>query len=473
MPYRRRSRTSGLLSKTIQWGIFIALLGIGANYVYKQYFCFNSEKILAESILKEKTFSVDPVEVVSPKYKIKAYLIEEKTAPIISFSFMFKGAGRASEDKDKQGISGVTAAMLTEGTKNLTSQEFKEKLENYAIGISFSSGLDDFSGSMVTTSEHQEQAYALLKDVLLHPRFAEEDLSRTKLQLQKAFLLQKEHPQSILNLNFAKYLYQDHPYGRNPLGQWEDINKFSAQDLMDFMKTHLSQNNLLIGVAGDISAETLGHVLDNVFGSLPQNTAIGFVRNPEVDFKMADKNIDFAAGGQNITRFAAKGVSRNDEDFYPLYVANHIFGGSGLSSRLSKAAREEKGLTYSIYSYMSLADKSPLLQGSFSSTADKYAEVKNILQQIWNEFGQKGATEEEVKNAKEYLLSSYNLRFASVANLSEILLFMQKDNLGLDFLQKRNTYIQNISTKKVNEAAKKYFTPNGYISVNIGSFAKN
>lgn len=473
MPYRRRSRSSGLFSKTIQWGIFLALLGVGANYVYKQYFCFNPEKILAESVLKEKTFASKPVEVVSPKYKIKAYLLEERTAPIISFSFMFKGAGRASDDKDKQGISALTAAMLMEGTKELTSQEFKEKLEDYAIGISFSSSLDDFSGSLVATSEHQEQAYALLKDVLTSPRFDEEDMLRNKLQLQKLFLMQKEHPQSILNLKFAEYLYGDHPYGRNPLGKWEDASKLTSEDLRNYMQTHLAQNNLIIGVSGDISADALGTVLDDIFGSLPQSTAIDFVRNPDVDFKKSDKNIEFTAGGQNISRFATKGVARDSQDFYPLYVANHIFGGSGLSSRLSKAAREEKGLTYNIYTYMSLADKSPLLQGGFSSTADKYKEVEEILRQEWNKFGKFGASKEEVENAKKYLLASYNLRFASVANLSEILLYMQKDNLGLDFLQNRNQKIKKISTEEVNKAAQKYFRPNGYISVNIGSFTQN
>ena len=471
MPYRRRR--SGAFSKAIGWVIVLGLLGGAGHYIYRQYVSFNPDKILSESVLKEKTFAAHPVEVVSPRHKIKAYLIEERTAPIISFSFLFKGAGRSSEDKSLQGISGITAAMLTEGTQDLTSQQFKEKLEDNAIGISFSSGLDDFSGSLVTTVEHQEQAYALLKDVLTKPRFAEEDLTRIKLQLQKSFLLQKEHPQSILNLQFAQYLYGDHPYGRNPLGQWEDIRDLNQQDLQKYMQNHLAQNNLVIGVAGDITPEALAMVLDNVFGDLPQNTAIDFVRNPEVDFKKPDKNIEFAAGGQNISHFAALGVSRNDADFYPLYVANHIFGGSGLSSRLSKAAREEKGLTYNIYTYMSLADKSPLLQGGFSSTADKYAEVQKILAEEWNKFGQSGATEEEVENAKKYLLASYNLRFASVANLSEILLYMQKDNLGLNFLQNRNQNIKNISTEKVNQAARKYFTPNGYVSVNIGSFAQN
>lgn len=101
-------------------------------------------------------------------------------------------------------------------------------------------------------------------------------------------------------------------------------------------------------------------------------------------------------------------------------------GGSGLNSRLSVAAREKEGLTYSIYSYMSLADKSPLLQGSFSSTKENFAELTGILNREWQRFGTEGATEEEVENAKNYLVSSYNLRFSSISNLADILMYMQK-----------------------------------------------
>ena len=470
---RRRPKSSGIFSKSIKticWSVLV--LGC-AYYIYVNYIGFNPNRILSKSILQEKTFTTRPVEVISPRYKIKAYLLEEKNAPIISYSFMFKGAGYAADDKSQQGISGVVASMLTEGTTDLSSQAFKEKLEDYAIGISFSAGLNDFNGSLITTTKNQQQAYNLLKKVLMTPRFEEEDLSRIKLQLQKSFLLQKEHPQSLLNLQFAEYIYGDHPYGRNPLGEWEAINRLKPEDLFRYAETHFAQNNLLIGVAGDITPKALGNVLDYIFGELPHSTSINFVRTPEVDFTKSDKNIDYTIGGQNITRFASKGIARNDADFYPLYVANYIFGGSGLSSRLSKAAREEKGLTYSIYSYMSLADKSPLLQGSFSSTADKYDEVKQILQTEWNKFGQEGASEEEVSDAKNYLLASYNLRFSSISNLSDILLYMQKDNLGIDFLQNRNKNIKNISREKVNQAARKYFLPQGYVSVNIGRFEKD
>lgn len=466
---RRRRKSSSLPTGFIKLVLLVAVLYVGW-YGYNRFFTFSAQQILEDSILKEKTFDSQVAEVTSPQHKIKAYLIEDTTNPIISISFMFKNAGLAADDNNKQGISNVVAAMLTEGSGTLDSQAFKEKLENLAIGISFNASMDDFSGSMVTTSENQETAYQLLADSLTKPLFAEKDLHRLKLQLQKSFAMQKEHPNSILSLDFAKSVYGSHPYGRNPLGNWDAVNRLTKDDLQKYLTTHLAQNNLIIGAAGDISAEKLGIVLDKVFGSLPQNAAINFVRDPEVNFTHRCENISLPAAGQNISAFAAPGVARTNEDFYPLYVANHILGGSGLSSRLSKAAREDKGLTYGIYSYLSLADKSPLIRGGFSSTKENYEEVVSILNAEWNKFGQKGATKQEVEDAKNFLISSYNLRFASITNLSDILLYMQKDNLGLDFLQKRNENVKNVSIDDVNQAARKYFTTDNLVSVNIGQF---
>ena len=236
-----------------------------------------------------------------------------------------------------------------------------------------------------------------------------------------------------------------------------------------FVKDRFAKDNLIIGIAGDITQDEAQRMIDRVFGSLPDKNNITFVRNAKTDFDGRNQNIEYPAG-QNISTFAAAGLPRNDKNFYPLYVANYIFGGAGLNSRLSVAAREEKGLTYSIYSYLSLADKSPLIRGGFSSTADNYDEVRRILKEEMQRFADKGVSNKEVKDAKNYLMSSYNLRFASIGNLSDILMYMQRENLGIDFLQNRNKYVKNVSTKDVNAAAQKFFRPENFIFANIGNF---
>ena len=204
------------------------------------------------------------------------------------------------------------------------------------------------------------------------------------------------------------------------------------------------------------------------YRSLPESGRSAFVRTAEVDFASGDKNIARVLP-QSIAQFAAPGVARNNGDFYPLYVANHILGGSGLTSRLSLAAREDEALTYGVYSYMSTAEKAPLLLGGFSATPENFSRVKEIVREEWRKMGEKGVTSEEFNAAKEYLLASYNLRFASIGDIADILTAMQKEELGIDFLQKRNDYIRNIKLQEVNNAARKYFGNEKLRFITIGN----
>ena len=137
---------------------------------------------------------------------------------------------------------------------------------------------------------------------------------------------------------------------------------------------------------------------------------------------------------------------------------------------MSQAIREKEGLTYGVYSYLVLDDKAPVIMASFSSTADKYARAEELFAEQWQNFGKNGVSAEELAQAKDYLVASYNLRFASIASIADILTAMQKYNLGLDFLQKRNDYVQQVTQEQVNNAARKYFNKDKLVSVSIGSF---
>lgn len=463
--YYRRS-SGGILSKAIFLGL---ILVAGIYYGYRNYVVFDPQKVLDDSILKEKTFETNVKEIKSPRKGIKAYLFEDKTNPIISIDFMFKNAGLASDDSRQVGIANMAAALLTDGAGEMDSRRFKEELEKKAIGIGFDVNMDDFSGSLLTTKENAPQAYEMLKLVLTKPRFDADDILRVKEEMLVSLKQQQEHPSSVLGLEFAKDIYKTHPYARNPLGNPDDIRNVSREQLVSFTKNHFTKNNLLVGIAGDISEAQAGGIIDEIFGDLPDNGKIEFVREAKTDFDGHEKNISQPLP-QTVSMFANKGAARADADFYPLYIINHIFGGSGLGSRLSMSAREDEALTYSVYSYLSLADKSPLIRGGFSSTPENFARVKEIIRNEWQKMGRKGISGKELQEAKNYLISSYNLRFASIADISAMLVYMQKDNLGLDFLKKRNDYVKSVTLEEANQAAKKFFDNKNLIFVNIGKF---
>ncbi len=430
---------------------------------------FDPQELVEKSELKAKNFKLPVQEITSPQHGVKAYLLADASNPIISLNFVFKNAGFASDDEREQGLAQMAAALLTEGAGGLSVQELKEELESRAIKVGFSAGKDDFGGSLLTTKANARQAAEYLRMMLTEPRFEQADIQRTKAQMLEMLKRQSEHPARVLELEFAKELYGEHPYGRNPLGQAEDIERITAADLRRFVQNNFSRSNIIVGIAGDVDAAEAEEMLDKIFGGLPENGRIDFVREAEVCFDGRSRKIR-RDSGQNMVLKALPGVGRSHEDFYPLFAANYIWGGAGLTSRLSQQIREKEGLTYGVYSYLSLDDKSPLLAVAFASTADKFAQADGLLRKETERFQQKGATEEELAAAKNYLIASYNLRFASIENIAEILTAMQKYNLGLDFLQKRNDYVANITLEQVNRAARKYFDKSRMVSVEIGRF---
>lgn len=431
-----------------------AALGLLAWGIYQQNGGIRADRILAHSALKDKTFAmkVQPLEVDG----MKAYLLEEHSNPIIAVSFMFQNAGSAYEAENKQGLTQLLTEMLQNGAGEYDALHFKDICEEYGVQLSFEAGTDDISGLLQTPTANKDMAVKLLAAVLYKPRFDNDYIALTKKQLLTALRRNQEHPSGILADKFAEIMFSGHPYARPAIGTQETISRLTRNDLLQYMHTNLTKNNIIIGIAGDLSSDEAVQLIRDVFGGLPTEFAKVRVDEFALISNGNEHNVSHPSP-QAMTHFAAKGTHRNSKDFYPLYLANHIFGGSGLSSRISKIIREEEGLTYGIYTYLVSKDTLALLSGSYSSTPENFAKAKELLILQWQKMAEKGVSARELAQAKESLIASHNLRFASIGGIAEMLVAMQQYDLGVDFLEKRNDYVRAVTLVEVNAAAKEYF----------------
>lgn len=449
------------------WILPVAGLVFGGMMFFKP--AFDPAALVKNSELGGRRFSVPVTEVVSPQYGIKAYLLEDRSNPIISVSFVFAHAGLGAEPEGRAGISKISAAMIGEAAGGMNSQQFKEKLEDYAVSIGYSADKDDFSGQLLTIKEFAPLAFEMLRQTLFEAELDSDDLKRIKRQMLAMLERQNESPETKLSLIANREIFGNHPYGRNPLGRKDDIQKMTTQDIRDFVAANLGRDNLIVGIAGDLTPQEAGRMLDQIFGALPEQGAVDRVAEIMPDFGLETVNVNQDLA-QSVSFIAAKGTRRTAEDFYPLYIANYILGGSGLNSRLNLSAREKEGLTYGIYTGLSIPDKSALIVGGFSSTPQNFARVAEIFSREWQKMGQEGVSAQELKEAQDYLIASYNLRFADITAISDMLVYMQKTGLGIDFLQKRNDYVAAVTAEQVNQAAARYFTPENLRMINLGKF---
>lgn len=426
--------------------ILSAILGI------RQSQSFNPEKILKNSLLKERSFTGQTVEIAAGEQKIKAYLMEEHSVPLVALAFSFKKAGQAYETKE--GVALLSENAVLDGAGDYSRQELREIMKEKGIHLSVSAGRDELNYALSYVKEFEEDAIKVLKAVLYEPHLQIDDLNLTRQQLAAVRKQQFENPQYYLSKLVDENFYGTHPYGKENIPAEDVLNAISADDIRNYLEKRRGKDNLVIGISGDISANRAEALLDEIFSSLPDKAEVVDLGEFEPNFNQEKVEDEVSFSSQSFVLLASHGIKRLDKDFYPLYIADYILGGSGLNSRLNKAIREEKGLTYGIYSYFSNSDAIDLWQVAFSASPENMDKALEVAAEEYQRFYDEGVSKEELERAKKSLLSSFNLRFASLFHIAEMLKIMQLQELGIDFLNKRQAMVAAVSLDDVNTAIK-------------------
>jgi len=410
-----------------------------------------SAGVLAAAVLSAVPARAVSIERVVSPGGIEAWLVRDHSNPIISMRFAFRG-GAALDPANRVGLANFAASTLDEGAGDIDSTAFQGKLEDLVITIRFSAGRDAFTGRLVTLTENRDTAFNLLSLALTKPRFDSEPVERIRAQILAGIRQDTENPGAIAGKTLFKTLFPSHPYGLPTAGFKDDVSAITRADLKSFTTERLAKDNLIIGVVGDIKAETLAALLDSTFGRLPEKAKPWAL--PEAEPEGAGRTIVIKKSvPQSSIVFAEKGLKRNHPDFYAAYIMNYVFGGGGFNSRLYSTIREKRGLAYSVYSGLHPLDRAGLIFGAAGTANANVAETLSLLRREWKRMADKGMSEQELADAKTYLTGSYPLRFTSSGSIAAMLVGIQMDNLGIDYMDRRNGLIEAVSLADVNQIA--------------------
>ncbi|HOV03631.1 MAG TPA: insulinase family protein, partial [Kaistiaceae bacterium] len=206
-----------------------------------------------------------------------------------------------------------------------------------------------------------------------------------------------------------------------------------------------------------------------VFGRLPADPDL--VAVPEITPKAGARVESEIANPQTVIRFGGVGIKRDDPDFIPAYIANHILGGGSFSSRLYDEVREKRGLAYSVYTFLAPYDHAGAFVGGVATRSDRAGEAMQLIESELKRFAAEGPTEKELAEAKSFLVGSFALRFDTSQKISAQLLAFNLDNLGIDYINKRNALIEAVTIEDVKRAAKRVFGSGGLIVATVGPLA--
>lgn len=400
--------------------------------------------------------AVEVERVVSPG-GIEAWLVSDHSNPITTVKFAFRG-GSALDPQGKSGLANLVAATLDEGAGDMDSNTFQKALDERSISLGFDSGRDSFRGSLRTLNAHRDEAFEYLRLALTSPRFDADPLTRMRAQILSGIKQAEEDPQARASKLIFATAFAGHSYARDNDGTLESVAAISADDMRAFVTRRLARDNLLIGVVGDINADELKVYLDQAFGALPAKAAPWALPKiaPKLDGGVKVIDIDVA---QSSVQFAQPGIDRHDPDFYTAYVLNYVLGGGGFVSRLYDEVREKRGLAYSVYSYLMPLDAAAVVMGGAGTANARVADTLATVREVWQKFAAEGPTADELKDAKTYLTGAYPLRFTSSSAIADSLVGMQEDNLGIDYIDKRNSFIEAVTLKDAKRVAAKLFQP--------------
>ncbi|GAA6190970.1 pitrilysin family protein [Phaeobacter sp. NW0010-22] len=398
---------------------------------------------------------VEIQDVTSPK-GIKAWLVEEHSIPFTALELRFRG-GTSLDAPGKRGAINLMTGLIEEGAGDLDARAYARKLESLAASFGYDVGDDTLSISARFLTENRDEVIDLLRTTLLEPRFDQDAVDRVRAQVISSLKSNAKDPNSIASKSVREMIYGDHPYATDGQGTIESVSALTRDDIVDAHAGVLVRDQLYVGAVGDITAEELGALLDELLADLPE-TGRAIPSKADLNLTGGVTVVDFDTP-QSQVLFSQGGIDRDDEDFFAAYVMNHILGGGSFESRLMEEVRVKRGLTYGVYSYLLPKDLASLYMGSVASGNDRVAEAIEVIQEEWAKVASDGVTAEELKDAQTYLTGAYPLRFDGNGQIAGIMVGMQMQDLPIDYIATRNDKVNAVTLEDIKRVAGELLNP--------------
>ena len=399
--------------------------------------------------------AIDIKEVTTDK-GIKALLVEDYTLPIIALSISFEG-GSTQDADGKEGTLRLMTALMDEGAGDLDSVAYQARAEELGLEFGFNASRDRFSGSGRLLRSEREEVFKLLKLAINEPRFDEDAIERMRDAIRSNIISAQKNPSAVARKALREAIFGSHAYSRSTSGTEASIDAITREDIVAMNKKILSRGTLTIGVVGAISEAELKLALDDIFGDLPEKVAITEIA--EVEPELGEEiSIVMPVPNASIS-IVYPAIKRENPDFFAAHLMNYILGGGSFASRLYKEVREKRGLAYGVSSGLATFDKTAYFSAGTSTRAENRDEAIKVMREEIDRIAAEGVTKEELEKAKRYVSGAYAIsNLDTSSKIANVLVGLQTQNLGIDYIEKRQEYIAEVTLEDANRMAKQFFS---------------
>ncbi|MBQ2714681.1 MAG: insulinase family protein [Clostridia bacterium] len=368
---------------------------------------------------------------------------------------VFVKVGSSAESDNTNGIAHYIEHMLFKGTKKRTAYQLVSEIEDIGAVINASTSKEITNYYTSSLSEHTEACMDILSDIFFNSTFPIEEMEKEKEVVLEEIAMCNDTPDDLCMEIAASAFFSDNAYGRTILGPAENIKRFCAQDLRDFMDKFYTPDATVVSVAGEIDYEYCVSLVDKYFAQPfsekyqhPINIA---ENNPTKRFVYKEKDVEQANLSLAFPSFPY------ESEFETAIPIMNIILGSSMSSRLFQKVREEKGFAYSIYSYPCTYLKDGYFLIYFGSAKEKVRDALITIKKELDEFLLSGVTDKELARAKEQLKSSYVMGQESTQSVMRMAGRSYLLRGSVRSLDEQLNLIQKVTKEDVLEVSKRIF----------------
>lgn len=378
--------------------------------------------------------------------------------PFISFRGSIP-AGMAAEDGD-YGVAEFVSRLLLSGTRRASAAKISDRLEGIGATLEFRNSEEALVFQGRCTRETVAETVRIFVACLSQPAFPPKEVERVRGELRNDFRLERDDTRHRAMRELARIVFpKDHPYGRDPKGDEARVRSIRRRDIVDFHAAHIGPEGLILAITGDVDRELVEEDVAGPLSRLRGNgeppkpvSPPGVHRPRSVWIPMPHKSqADIVVGMQ--------AVSRRADDYYPLHLANLLFGRIGMFGRLGRNLRDEQGLAY--YAMSSLEARTTGGFWSISAGVNP-ANLEKAIRGIRSEMDRlrtETFSLEEIRDGKDNQVGSLIVSLERNAEVAAELHRMEYYGLGMDFLERYADIVRDLSEDRVRDVARKYFDP--------------
>jgi zinc protease len=399
---------------------------------------------------------------------LTVYVIEDHRLPVVTYALEIL-AGNCDVDPTKSGLPSLAAGLLREGAGARTSPEISALIDGCGGSLGASATDDATTAGGTFMKSNSTLGLELLADIVLRPRFAEDEMARRVQQVLSGLAVNLDDPSYLISLVASRVILGSHPYAYPGDGTPATISALRRDDLAGFWKRTYAPQRAWFAVSGDVSPDEGFRLAEQAFGAWKDDAAAPpAVLPPPSPRSGRVVIVDMPQAVQTQIAIGQSGIPRNHPDFMALNVANQIFGGS-FNSRLNMKIRAQEGLTYDASSGFEAQRQAGEFTVNTFTRTEKTTEAVRMIVDLLKEFHENPAGEEEFDEAKAFLNGSFALATETSGQVADRVLSAALYGLGDEYWSDYREQLDALTIGQVRDAVQRFIEPAKLSIVAVGN----